>query len=569
LTSLQKKIKIGFINPPHADWILPNCMTYMLMKSHYDRVGKYSEQVEWLEPPYKYNLYKSCEELYEEVSEADILLLSSYVWNYDICDTVARIAKEKNPNVICILGGPHIGTQEKDYLKSRNFYDYICRPTKPGEVFIEDFLNYFIETGKNPNPYLISWELRSLKKMNCGLPEYSVYEDHIDLLTTLVNHARVYKLEPFVVLETTRGCPYQCVFCEWGGGTGTKIIKKNIDVVKKDILAMKKAGFRYSYLNDANFGVFFERDLEIFKFAWENNFQLTDISSMKATNYDRRKKLVDAWFDIVGKNVNLNIDKTIEKGTNMWLETEVVSVVPTVSIQSVSDEAMKVAKRVDLSSEEKIKLAKHIGKRCNQQGFPKPPLELILAMPGSNLDDFYKEMILINEFKTWNSYRHDYMFLPDSELSNEEYIKKYNIETVEVYTDVIDEDGVDNWQGLYKNRKSYFKTIKSSYSFSEDEMKEMWIMNQAGNYLLENIYPIFESEVDADVFCKKCYEIMQECKGWNEIYDEVQDIFNNDTPPKNIKKLLGDFRTTTMNGFIEKNKPLIISFIYSILDKNK
>ena len=542
-------------------------MTFMLMKSHYDRVGKYSERVEWLEPPYKYNLYKNFEELYREVSDADIILFSSYIWNYDICDNIAKLSKEKNPNVVCILGGPHIGTQEKDYLKQRTFYDYICRPTKPGEVFIEDFLNFYIEKEEKPNPYFISWEMRSLKKMNCGLPEYSVYEDHLPFLTKLVSHAKEYKLEPFVVLETTRGCPYQCVFCEWGGGTGTKIIKKNIDIVKKDILAMKKAGFRYSYLNDANFGVFFDRDLEIFKFAWENNFQLTDISSMKATNYERRKKLVDAWFDIVGTNVNLNVDSNLKKGTDMWLETEVVSVVPTVSIQSVSDEAMKVAKRVDLSSEDKIKLAKHIGKRCNEQGYPKPPLELILAMPGSTIDDFYKEMILINEFKTWASYRHDYMFLPDSELSNEEYKQKYKIETVEVFTDVIDEDGVDNWEGLYKSRKSHFKTIRSCYSFTEDEMKEMWIMNHAGNYLLENFYPIFEKQIDPSSFCKNCYLAFQNCLGWKELYSEVEDIFNLNTNPKNIKKLLGNFRTTTINNFLEKNKAIIISHIYSTLEK--
>ena len=568
MTSLPQKIKVAFVNTPHADWILPNCMTYMLMKSHYDRVGKYADRIEWLEPPYRYSFYKTARDVYDEIAGADIYLLSSYIWNYDICDAVARIAKEENPNCVCILGGPHIGTEEPEYIKTRDCYDYICRPTKPGEAFIEDFLNAYVENGP-PHPSEISWEIRSDKKQDCGLPQYSVYEDHLELLTKMVDHARTNKIEPFIVLETTRGCPYQCVFCEWGGGTGVKINKKDIDLVKRDILAIKKAGFRDSYLNDANFGAFFERDLEIFRCAWEHGFKLTDISAMKATNYERRKKLVDAWFDIVGPNIDLSINKELKDGTNMWLETEVISVVPTVSIQSISDEAMKVCKRVDLKSEDKIRLAKHIGMRCQEQGYPKPNLELILGMPGSTIDDFYKEMELVNEFKTWASYRHDYMFLPDSELSNREYQETYQVKTVEVFTDIIDEYGVDNWEGLYKNRQSKFRTIRSCYSFNEEEMKEMWIMNHAGNYLLEHLYPIFEEELSPGEFCKICFSAMQTCPTWSLIWNEVSDIFDPNTPPRSIKRLLGNVRTNTVHDFLAAYKSIIINYVYNKLSKSE
>ena len=56
-------------------------------------------------------------------------------------------------------------------------------------------------------------------------------------------------MEPFIVLETTRGCPYKCVFCEWGGGINTKIYKKDVSIVKRDVLALKKAGYRDAYLD--------------------------------------------------------------------------------------------------------------------------------------------------------------------------------------------------------------------------------------------------------------------------------------------------------------------------------
>ena len=53
-------------------------------------------------------------------------------------------------------------------------------------------------------------------------------------------------------------------------------------------------------LTDANFGAFADRDLEIFAYGWNNNFNLTDISTMKAKSLKRRKELVDKWFSIVG-----------------------------------------------------------------------------------------------------------------------------------------------------------------------------------------------------------------------------------------------------------------------------
>ena len=103
-----------------------------------------------------------------------------------------------------------------------------------------------------------------------------------------------------MIIETTRGYVLTNVFIVNGVAViHTKIIKKKIDLVKSDILAMKKIGYRDAYLTDANFG-FEDRDLEIFAFGWKNDFNLTDISTMKSPNYERRQRLIDRWFEIVG-----------------------------------------------------------------------------------------------------------------------------------------------------------------------------------------------------------------------------------------------------------------------------
>lgn len=571
-------MKIAFINPPHADWCLGNFAAYYMFQSHYTRFGKNVDKVTWLPAPYKYNKYETVEQIYEEVKDADVYLFSSYIWNYDICDQLASYIKKVKPNAICVLGGPQIGTNDPKLLSSRTFYDFILQSTKPGEILVTELIDSYYANDGKPKFEDMSWELRSKKTCDQFIPDYSVYEEHLDFLIEIRNYARDNYLEPFMIIETTRGCPYSCTFCEWGGGIGSKIYKKPTDVVQKDILALKKAGFRDVYLTDANFGAFFERDLAIFRFGWENGVNLTDISTMKSRDVLRRINLVDAWFSVVGAGPETHSPVNTKKEAGQPLISgseqvagladglQYISIVPTVSFQSISDEAMKVAERIDLSIKDKIILSKHINKRCHEEGFPIPAIELIMAMPGSTLQDFYDELSLLWNFKSWTSIRHDYMFLPDANLSKPEYIEKYKIKLVEVYTDLIDEEGVDNQNSFYKNKRHYFKTISSCYSFTNEECCEMWFMNLAGNYLLKHLYEVFKDYCTPSEFGKHCFEVIKTLPEFKDIWNEIVDLLNPDTPPKNNKRIQGQVRHIVVEEFLEKNTKIIFSGVFERLN---
>jgi hypothetical protein len=556
-------IKIAFVNPPHADWSLVNNISYLMFQSHYNRYGKNKDQVFWLKAPYKFDQYQKIEDIFEDgIKDADIYLFSSYFWNYKIVDKLADYVKRKNIETICVLGGPHIGTYEPNFLSKRTMYDFILRPTKPGEIFVQDLIDSYFENQRKPKINDLSWELRSIKTCPQFVSDYSVYEDHFEYLKEMRDYCTRNKIEPFMILETTRGCPYKCNFCEWGGGIGSKIYKKPIEIVKKDILTLKAAGYEEAFLTDANFGVFFERDLEIYKFSWENGVRLTDISSVKSKDLDRRVKLVDACFEIVGENVkNKSNNSHLDKNGNILYS----NIVPTVSIQSVSDLAMKVTNRVDLSFDNKIKLSEHIYKRCHDQKYPIPTIELILGMPGSTLDDFYKEFNILWNFKAWDSQRHDYMFLPDSEISNPEYLKKYNIDLVEVFVDVVDDSGVDNFRSLYRNNRSYFKTVSSCFSFTKNDICEMWVMNLSGSYLLRKFFHVFEEEIDASKFGKICFQIIKSLDGFDEIWEDISDILNPLTSARNIKKINGKLRIDAVEDFLEKNKKIIFNELFKMI----
>lgn len=529
-------LKITFINPPHADWCLPQTLTFMSMQSHYTHFGKSPNDVQWIEPPFKWDQYTNIQQVYDEVKEADIILFSSYVWNYDLVDEIAALVKKQNPTVITMIGGPHIGFDKPGFAENRWMYDYVATPTTPGEIFITDFLDRYLADKNLPLPNEITYEARSLKKANWEFLSSSLYEAHADHLKRMCDYADTHNMEKFIVLETTRGCPYKCSYCEWGGGLGTKIIKKDIEVVKRDILAIKAAGYSEVYSADANFGVFEERDREILLFASANGIKLTDISVVKAKNLDRRKRIVNMFYD-AGISWDVHIP-----------------------IQSISEAAMKVSNRTDLTLADKIELGKYIKKMAEDHGYTRPGIEMIMAMPGSTLDDFYNEYELLMDFQALGDHRHVYMVLPDSEAASSEYVAAHDLELVDVYSDALDEDNASVGNSLYKHRKSHFKTIASSFSYSREDMHQMFFMNYAAPKLINEFYYLCSTMAVAD-FVRLCYAAISNMPEFAQIAAEVEDIFDPATPARNISRLQGKIRTVAVDEFVDEHSGIITAAI--------
>ena len=65
-----------------------------------------------------------------------------------------------------------------------------------------------------------------------------------------------------VVLETNRGCPYGCTFCDWGSATLSRIRKFDLDRIFAELEWCARNQFETIGIADANFGIF-ERDVEI------------------------------------------------------------------------------------------------------------------------------------------------------------------------------------------------------------------------------------------------------------------------------------------------------------------
>ena len=123
------------------------------------------------------------------------------------------------------------------------------------------------------------------------------------------------------------------------------------------------------------------------------------------------------------------------------------------------------------------------------------------------------------------------------------------------------------WKSLYQDKKTFFRTIKSCYSFNEEDMKEMWFMNNATNYLLQNFYPLLETYCKPQVFAKACYNVIKKLDDFKPIRAEIDDIFDTNTP-RSIRKLGDKFRVDTIDDMLKKNAIIIKSEVMSsVLNK--
>lgn len=66
----------------------------------------------------------------------------------------------------------------------------------------------------------------------------------------------------YAILETNRGCPYGCTYCDWGQATASKLARFELERVKAEIDWMAQHRVEAVYIADANFGIL-ERDVEI------------------------------------------------------------------------------------------------------------------------------------------------------------------------------------------------------------------------------------------------------------------------------------------------------------------
>jgi len=398
----------------------------------------------WIQPIINWDGYHTIEQLIDEIlsHSPNMLCVSSYVWNEKLCSDVLEKIKTSNPSIITVRGGQK--------QTNNNFIDYSCNPLSPGEPFIVELINK-LTNSSYPIP-------------TKQFPEESSLVKNASYISEVASIGKMKNIPSVVMLETTRGCPYACTYCEWGGGIGTKITQKPLQNVYDEIDLCSILKIKEIDIADANFGIL-PRDVDIIQKIVDNKNMFgypksTMLYGIAKTRLDKKEKILEI---------------VIEGGLMDHF------IVP---IQGITQEVMNNIKRTDVPLQDTLNLAMKLRKKWNVE----PIFELILGLPGSTLLDFYNEMDLVEYSGTWNWYRYPFSLLPATEAATSFYRTLHKIKTALMISpetdDAADSNGSYNLIASYRSAQ---EIVVSTYSFTKEEWKEMFFMNWAQRVLGPNL----------------------------------------------------------------------------------
>jgi radical SAM superfamily enzyme YgiQ (UPF0313 family) len=413
LKQLKKSIRISFLNIDLRVPIQRLPINWLNFKNYYTKHGKYSDRVIWEKPILNLEgwTFEQIVDYYDK-QESEIYAFSSYLWSHMAIMAIAEELKKRNPSRIILLGGPHLNITHNNlgWFIRHKFVDAICEPTSYGEWFITDILDQFVEGDINYKE--VSFAIyktgrgKSPNKIDFDFPS-SLIAGNEDILFECKNIAMDRNVPLVLPIELTRGCPYECVFCEWGGGIGGKVIRKPLDMIKEDLDWIPQIGIEQIQILDANYGIYLEDEdvskyIEMIK-GYSGLPNHVEIYGMTKSKQERR------WATIEP----LARAKVVERYK--------------LSLQTLNNEVLKNIKRTDIPREKDFEFAQYL---FDTYGI-RSDFEFMMGLPGYTRNDFYDEVDIQYEYG-YNLERYLWLFLPDSPAYSPDYIKEHNIKTEKI-----------------------------------------------------------------------------------------------------------------------------------------
>ncbi len=186
------------------------------------------------------------EQVLESMTPPDLCAFSCYAWNENYNLALAQAIRQRWPHCRIVFGGP----QSSAHMLQYKFIDTIV--LSEGEVSFVDILRR-ITAGQ---------ELESLMTKR-RLDDLDIPSPYLLGLFDPVIDSEPPGTLWETVIETNRGCPYQCTFCDWGGLTYSKVRKFTMERIEAEIKWIARKPVAVVMLADANFGIFKQRDMEI------------------------------------------------------------------------------------------------------------------------------------------------------------------------------------------------------------------------------------------------------------------------------------------------------------------
>lgn len=417
---------------------------------------KYGNQVELV-------LFKFADHLIESLDQQpDIVAFSNYDWNVSLNRTITSLVHETNSNILTVMGGPNIRKHDegvREFLLS--FPDVDIYMLHEGEepfckliehvlsVFPCDLRKSIIDDANLPNSAFLSEAGSLVINRSCELSQGNPIPYPSPWLNGLLDpflNLKEFPLSP--IIETNRGCPYQCTFCTWGAFENRKVRVFDFDVAIEElryIFSHTKDQFRLQ-VADGNFGIL-QRDILI---------------------AEEIRRLADKHKNMVGATIALSKDTFSRNKEICMILGDYVT--PGLGIQSFDLEVLKNAGRKNAKVEVSQKFVKDLEEK-GKQIFTY----LLIGLPGETKESHIESVKKAFDLGSYKQVISDIRTLAGSEMDEADYRVKHGIQTMFRV--------IPSAYGEYGKRKAieYEECIRATNSMTEDDFLSLRLFH---GYLL-------------------------------------------------------------------------------------
>ena len=401
------------------------------------------------------------EDILAKVENPHVIGFNCFVWNYKYNKQVAEEIKKRFPDCIIVFGGwqQPIADRSQGFFQEHPYVDIIVHGE--GEMAFEDILAEGLKDNPDwksitgcsvPNDDLTTFVTPTRPRIKNIDEMPSPYLN--GLFDSLVKNAEHdYALES--TIETTRGCPFSCTFCEIGTKYYSKTRRQSFEKVKKEIDWIANNKVEFIYNADSNFGMFPEH-LDVTRYM---------VDKKKETGYPGKHRC--DWAKNMGDKViplaKIFTEADMDKGI-------------TIALQSMNPNVLKAIKRKNIDSG---KLETFLD-MYNEEELTSY-VELILGLPEETIESFIDGVC-----RTIELGQHNYIgiysltALPNTPFGDPEYIKEYGLKILNTYT------AFNHYDITQENEFERENMIVGSNTMSFEEYKEAHLFRWSvmfGHYL--------------------------------------------------------------------------------------
>lgn len=361
----------------------------------------------------------------------DIVLFSNYIWNWEYNKKLAKKIKTINPNCSIVFGGPQISEHRLNQQQRELWYvdSFII---SEGELSFREFCNDYL------NKSIKSvYSIKRLNDLDIPSPYLMGFFD------------KLIKDNPTVrwntTLETNRGCPFKCTFCDWGSLTYAKIKRFPMPKVQQEIEWISKNKIDYVFIADANFGIFPERDMQIAKWM---------------TKYQDKYGYPEVWNANWHKNSRQNVIPIVEHLTKGGKNRAM-----TISVQSMNENVQTAIERKNMD----ISHLEDMFEIINSKGLASYT-ELILPLPLETAESWREGLAEVLHIGQHNSIEIWFHQLLENAESTKNHIEKYAFKTRELSGYVSGDLAFDEDNTLEKS-----EIVVETSTMSLNEFLDCWM----------------------------------------------------------------------------------------------